>query len=202
MQSLFRGRSARVFRISSAFFALTSTPSFGCSQNSLVQVDCITKHPSSSAVNAYDRMKGHVDPSQWVRYNAHSREIDRAVTEKREAQIAAQRAEMEDRSARAKERMEMERIAAQNARGRGGGVFSEKRGTFSEQPGTFSDNPRPSRKSTSVDQSARPPIINTTTGEALTPAGPNYVGTRDGRVYVPVGNGLIDTRTGQFMPTH
>ena len=79
-------------QIALIFVIMFSMPALACERKGLVEVDCPTKTISRNPVNANDRMKGAVDPSQWDRWNAHSDQFDAAAAQKRQEKIDSEEA--------------------------------------------------------------------------------------------------------------
>ena len=84
-------------------------------------IDCVTKHPSTAPINANDQIRGHVDESQWQRWNAN-READDAAALARKAHETAERAQ--EASARANRAIERSANAAANESNARAGAIS------------------------------------------------------------------------------
>lgn len=143
MASVFRARLARVLL---SFLAITfcfTEHSIACGVHRLMrsqmELDCITKHTSTAVINANDRIRGLVDPSQWTKWNAHTAEIEKVATQKQAAERAAIAEEMGRRAERAAERARLEALNSALPPRQRGGIFTERPGTFSESRGTFSE---------------------------------------------------------------
>jgi hypothetical protein len=76
----------------------TAAPAQACMRTGGMEIDCPVRHPSNAPVNANDRMKGAVDPTQWDRWNASREADDRAAAAHEEAE---RRSRVEDSQIRA-----------------------------------------------------------------------------------------------------
>lgn len=81
-----------------------------------IEIDAVTKHPSTAAVNANDRLRGAVDESQWSRWNENSEAIDAAAQRKRSAAAAEKAQQASERANRAIERSSNALANESNAR--------------------------------------------------------------------------------------